>query len=357
MGVLARIDGYQRRHRWAGFSLAVAYKFFDDQAAYLTALLTYYGFLSLFPLLLFLVALLGSMLSGNPHLQQALLDSALSEFPVIGDQLGHNIHSFHGSGIAIGVGIAASLYGALGIAQAAQLALNKIFAVPRHARPDPLRSRLKGLKFLSLLALGLCVTTALSAGESAASVFGARLAVGVRVAAAATAVVLNACLLMLSYRILARRRLPVRLMYAPALAGACAWQVLQWGGSYYVGHVLRGATATYGFFGIVLGLIAWLYLGALVYLGTAEICAVRCLRLWPRSLLSPFTDRVHLSSGDLRAYRSYAATQSFKGFEKITVHFDRPPHQPADGDGGEGHPPAEGDGDGDGREGHPPGGT
>ncbi|MEU7057033.1 YhjD/YihY/BrkB family envelope integrity protein [Streptomyces sp. NPDC046197] len=326
MRVLARLDGYQRRHRWAGLPLAVAYKFFDDQAAYLAALLTYYGFLSLFPLLLFLVAVLSAVLSGNPHLQHAVLNSALSEFPVIGDQIGRNIHSFHGSSVAVVVGVVGSVYGALGIAQAAQHALNKIFAVPRHARPDPLRSRLKGLKFISLLALGLCVTTALSAAESAASVFGARLAVGVRVTAALLAVALNSALLLASYRLLTRRRLRLRLMYGTALGGACAWQVLQWGGSYYVDHVLRGTTATYGMFGIVLGLLAWIYLGALVYLVTAEITAVRCMRLWPRSLLSPFTDRVHLSPGDQRAYRSYAATESFKGFEKVTVRFDPPPH-------------------------------
>ncbi|WP_073946940.1 YihY/virulence factor BrkB family protein [Streptomyces kebangsaanensis] len=331
MGVLARLDGYQRRHRWAGFPLAVAYKFFDDQAVYLAALLAYYGFLSLFPLLLILVAVLGSVLHGDPHLQHAVLNSALGEFPVIGDQLGHNIHSFHGSGVAVAVGVIGSLYGALGIAQAAQHALNKIFAVPRHARPDPLRSRLKGLKFLLVLAVGLCVTTALSIAESAASVFGTRLAVGVRVAAVVLAVLLNATLLLVSYRLLTRRRLPLRLLYGTALGGACAWQVLQWGGSYYVSHVLRGTTATYGLFGIVLGLLAWIYLGALVYLVTAEISAVRCMRLWPRSLLSPFTDRVHLSPGDQRAYRSYAATESFKGFEKITVHFDPPPHADKDG--------------------------
>ncbi len=114
-------------------------------------------------------------------------------------------------------------------------------------------------------------------------------------------------------------------MYGPVLGAACAWQVLQWGGSYYVGHVLRGATATYGMFGIVLGLLAWVYLAALVYLATAEIIAVRCLRLWPRSLLTPFTDRVHLATGDLRAYRSYATAESFKGFEKISVRFGKPP--------------------------------
>ncbi|WP_037855165.1 YihY/virulence factor BrkB family protein [Streptomyces sp. NRRL S-340] len=337
MGVLARVDSYQRRHRWAGLPLAVVYKFYDDQAAYLAALLTYYGFLALFPLLLFLVAVLSAVLSSSPHLQHAVLNSALSEFPVIGDQIAHNIHSFQGNVLAVAVGVVGSAYGALNVAQAAQHALNKIFAVPRHTRPDPFRSRVKGLKFLSLLALGLCVTTALStAAEWAAGLFGARLAVGVRVAADALSVLVYAALLVASYRLLTRRRLPVRVLSGPALGAGCAWQGLLWVGTYYVGHVLRGATATYGLFGIVLGLLAWIYLGSLVYVLTAEVGAVRCMRLWPRSLLSPFTDRVHLSAGDQRAYRSYATTESFKGFEKITVHFDPPPHARADDDPGPG---------------------
>ncbi|MEU0337369.1 YihY/virulence factor BrkB family protein [Streptomyces sp. NPDC006193] len=333
MDVLARLDRYQRRHRWVAMPLAVVYKFVDDQATYLAALLAYYGFISLFPLLLFLVAILSSALHGNEHLQQSVLHSALSEFPVIGDQLGSNIHSFHGSGAAIAVGVAGSVYGALGVAQAVQHGLNKIFAVPRHARPDPLRSRLKSLYFLLLLASGLLLTTALSSAESAAGLFGTRLAVGIRVLVGVAGVALNAALLLVSYRIMTRRRLPLRSMWGPALGAACAWQALQWGGSYYVGHVLRGTTATYGMFGIVLGLLAWIYLAGLVYLATAEIIAVRCMRLWPRSLLTPFTDRVHLATGDVRAYRSYAATESFKGFEKIFVHFGEPP-PPAVGDKG-----------------------
>ncbi|MGW1590183.1 hypothetical protein [Streptomyces sp. NPDC002386] len=71
MDVLARLDRYQRRHRWAGVPLAVVYKFFDDQATYLAALLTYYGFVSLFPLLLLLVAILSGALHGNPRLQHS----------------------------------------------------------------------------------------------------------------------------------------------------------------------------------------------------------------------------------------------------------------------------------------------
>jgi membrane protein len=116
--VISRLDGYQRRHRWLGMPIAVLYKFFDDQGTYQAALLTYYGFVSLFPLLLLLNTGLGYALHGNAHLQQQVLNSALGQFPVIGDQIGANIHSFHGSTLALVVGVIGSLYGALGIAQA-----------------------------------------------------------------------------------------------------------------------------------------------------------------------------------------------------------------------------------------------
>ncbi|MEV6806764.1 YhjD/YihY/BrkB family envelope integrity protein [Streptomyces sp. NPDC051132] len=328
MTFLARLDAYQRRHRWVGLPLAVVYKFYDDQALYLAALLTYYGFISLFPLLLILVAVLSAFLSDDPALRHRVLDSALSEFPVIGDQIGENIHSFHSNGAALAIGIAGSLYGSLGVAQAAQYALNKIWAVPRHARPDPLQSRLKGLFFLLLLALGLCALTLLSVAASATYVFGVRLRGGTWIAATAGSVLLNTGLLLLSYRLLTHRVLPLRRLAGAGLGAACAWQALQWGGSYYVSHVLRGATATYGMFGIVLGLLAWLYAGALIFVMAAEVGAVRVMRLWPRSLLTPFTDRVRLSPADRRAYQSYAATEAFKGFQKVQVHFEPPPEPP-----------------------------
>jgi len=81
MRVVQAIDGFQRRHRWAGFPLAVGYKYADDQGGFLAALITYYGFLSLFPGLLLLVTILGYALSGDADLQQRVLDSALANFP------------------------------------------------------------------------------------------------------------------------------------------------------------------------------------------------------------------------------------------------------------------------------------
>jgi len=86
-------DAFQQRHRWVGMPLAVVYKYADDQGGFLAALITYYAFLSLFPALLLLVTALGYVLAGNPTAQQNVLDSALSQFPVIGTQLEHNLSS------------------------------------------------------------------------------------------------------------------------------------------------------------------------------------------------------------------------------------------------------------------------
>ena len=102
------------------------------------------------------------------------------------------------------------------------------------------------------------------------------------------------------------------------------WQALQLAGALLLGHKLKGATATYGLFAIVLGLLAWVYLGAVTVVMCAEFNAVRARGMWPRSLLTPFTDNVELTAGDQRAYTSYAKTERHKSFENIEVSFDEP---------------------------------
>src|SRR3954451_18805526 len=110
MGVIRWLDDLQRRRGWAGLPLAVVYKMVDDQATYLAAMITYYGFISLFPLLLLLVTILGFALSGNAGLQQQVLHSVLRDFPIIGDQIGQNIRSLQGSTVGLVVGIVGSVY-------------------------------------------------------------------------------------------------------------------------------------------------------------------------------------------------------------------------------------------------------
>jgi len=326
MSMVSRADAYQRRHRWAGLPLAVLYKFADDQGTYLAAQITYYGFVALFPLLLLLATILGYALHGNPHLQRQVLDSALAQFPVIGDQIVTNIRSFHGSIAGLVIGMLGCVYGGLGIVQAAQTMLNKVWGVPRNSRPNPVRARLRSLLLLAFGGVSVIVTTVLSALGAAAGSYGASLGGSVRALVTVAAIALNVTLFIVAFKVLTARPLTIRQTRAGAIAAAVIWQALQLAGALLLGHKLRGATATYGLFALVLGLLAWIYLGAITTVICAEYNAVHARQLWPRSLLAPFADNTDLTPADQRAYTSYARTEQHKSFEDIDVSFGKPPH-------------------------------
>jgi membrane protein len=313
-----RLDRFQRRYPAAGFPLAVLYKYFDDSGGYLAALIAYYGFVSLFPLLLLLSTVLGFVLNGDQHLQHQILHSTLSQFPVVGDQLG-DPKRFGGGTVGLIVGILGSLYGSLGVAQAVQNAMNTAWMVPRNNRPNPIKARGRSLLLLLTAGLVIIATTALSTiGVGNAGSLGAVL----RILVLLVSVLVNAAVFMLGFRIGTARHLTVRDIAPGAITAAIIWQLLQTFGVVYVGHVIRGASATNGVFALVLGLLAFLYLTGVTIVLCVEINVVRVERLHPRSLLTPFTDNVRLTGGDRRAYTGQATAQRNKGFEDIDVTFD-----------------------------------
>ena len=323
MGVTARLDHFQRRHTWLGFPLGVIYKFVDDQGGYLAALITYYGFVSLFPLLLLLVSLLGFTLEDNAALQQALLGSALQQFPIIGAQLQQNVGSIHGSRLGVILGIAGAVYGGLGVSVAIQTALNQVWAVPRYARPDPVFSRLRGLLLFVLLSVFVLITTALSAvGPVTASLgYGGA---WTRVAAIVVAIAANVGAFLIAFRVLTAQEIRLAHLVPGAVCAGVAVHALQIGGAFFVDYELRDASQLYGVFGLVLGLLAYLYLLSAIVVFCAEINVVRARRLWPRSLLTPFINDVALTAADRASYRSYVDAERFKPFEQVHTTFDHP---------------------------------
>ncbi|MGD0605506.1 MAG: YihY/virulence factor BrkB family protein [Streptosporangiaceae bacterium] len=330
VAVAERLDLFQRRHPWAGFPLAVVYKYFDDFGAYLAALLTYYGFVSLFPLLLLLSTILGFVLSGDQRLQHEVLSSALRQFPVIGGELA-TPKRLGGGPVGLVVGIAGSLYGGLGVAQAFQYATNTVWGVPRNNRPNPFRARGRSVVLLATVGFAILGTTALSiAGGGGAGVLGTA---GKSLALAAS-VVINVAMAIFAFRFAPARRLSVRDVVPGAIAAALIWQLLQSFGVIYVRHVVERASATNAVFAIVLGLLAFLYITATVVLLCAEINVVRVIGLHPRSLLTPFTDNVTLTAGDRRAYSRQAKAQRSKGFQHVDVNFDPPAPEPVREDPG-----------------------
>lgn len=300
----------------------MVYKFFDDQGSYLAALVAYYALLSLFPLLLLLSSLLGFALQGNPRLQLDILTSTLGQFPVIGTQL--RTTGLRGSGIGVLVGVLGSVYGALGVAQAVQNLMNVAWGVPRNRRPNPILARGRSLLLLATAGLAVIATTVLSALGSAAESFGANsLGVGVKLLLILVSVLVNAGVFLLAFRIATARDLSWRQSAPGALSAAVAWQLLQVFGALLVGHVLKHATAVNGVFGLVLGLLAWFYVTSVAIALSVELNVVLAKRLWPRALLTPFTDDVNLTHGDRRTYTDAAKAQRAKGFETVDVSFEK----------------------------------
>ena len=320
MSFVERIDRFQRSHPRAGLPIAVVYKYADDQGSYLAALIAYYSFVSIVPLLLLSSTILGFVLRGNATLQGDLLNSALGQFPVVGPQLAHE-HGITGSGLGLVIGILGTLYGGLGSAQAAQNAMNTIWRVPRNSRPNPLRSRLRSLLLLAVVGLSVLGTTGLAALGSVVDVFG----VGTKVLLGILTLAVNTAVFTIGFRVATARDLSLRETVPGAAFAAVCWQALQYVGAIYVGHTVARASAVNAVFALVLGLVAWLYVEAVVVVLAAEYNTVRSLGLYPRALLTPFTDDVDLTHADVQTYSAQAKAQRAKGFERISVRFHPPP--------------------------------
>jgi uncharacterized BrkB/YihY/UPF0761 family membrane protein len=106
---------------------------------------------------------------------------------------------------------------------------------------------------------------------------------------------------------------------------AVLWQLLQWVGGAYVSRVVARANDLNAVFALVLGLVALIYVAAVMAVIGLEINVVLARRLWPRALMAPFTDDVDLTDADRRAYADYAKAQRHKGFQRVRVSFSRRP--------------------------------
>jgi membrane protein len=270
-------DRFQQRHRCLGFPLAVLQKYADDQGGYLAAAITYYGFFAIFPLLLVLTTVLGFVLQGHPHLERTIINSALGQFPVIGPQLRRG--SLHGSALALGLGLAAALWAGVGAFLAAQNAMNHLWGVPFKRRPDPLHARGRALLLLSLLGGGLLATTILGGLATVGANFGSLWKVGSIV----VSTVLNVGLFWIGFRVLTAREVSWRQLRGGAIGAGVLYELLQTLGGYYVGHTLKHASNVYGTFGLVIGLLSWIYLASHITLLAAEANVVASRNLWPRS--------------------------------------------------------------------------
>jgi membrane protein len=311
-GALHAIDRRQQRTPGVRFVAAVYKKFSDDQAGQLAALIAYYAFVSIFPLLLVFVTILGFVLQGHPADQEKIVHGTLGQFPVLSDSL--KLQSLKGSGVALAIGIVGTLLAGMGVTSAAQNAFNGIWHVPFKSRPNFIFSRLRSLAMLAVLGTLTVISTA-AAGYVGSSSHGAPAVL----AGVLVAFVVNLVLFMTAFKLLTAADVSWREYLPGVIAAAILWQLLQHLGGYYVDHTLKHTQPLYGTFAVVLGLLAWLYLGAQLVIFAAEINTVRARKLSPRSFFSePLLD------ADRRALTSSAKVEERMEPESVEVSFDEP---------------------------------
>ncbi len=276
---LKKVDKFQQRHRLPGFVHAVIKKYGDDEAGQQAALMTYYGFLSLFPLLLVLTTLTQYIPASHTELQESIVKGITNYFPVLGDQLSAHINSLQKNGLALIVGLLFILYGARGVADAFRNSIQHLWGIPKEHRDGFPRSTLKSFGIIFIVGAGFVVASAsiaLAAATSSGNLF--RLLV----------ILINLfvwyVLFILLINISLSRRVPFGETRAAALIAAAGLVIVQVAGSYILGHELRNLDALYSYFALALGLLFWIYLQVQVLFYALEIAAVRSQKLWPRSL-------------------------------------------------------------------------
>lgn len=315
---IAWVDKLQQRHPILGIPYAVIKKYGDDEAGYQGALITYYGFLSLFPLLI-VVAALTSIVSGhNSTIRDRVTQSISNYFPSMGDQLQAQIHSPSKSGIALAIGLLITLYGAKGVADAIRHALDHTWQVPRPKRAGMPKGIAKSLLLMAGAGLGFFAAAGLS-GIATAGGHGYVIRFCATLASIAT-LFATFCFV---FRVGTSAEHKLHDNFPGAIVAASGLAILQTIGTYLVNHQLHSLDNLYGQFALVLAMLFWIALQAQVFMYAAEINTVRALKLWPRSITnSPMT------LADKRAFRMYAQKEAYrpKPEEEIDVTFTQPRH-------------------------------
>jgi YihY family inner membrane protein len=303
-----RLDEIQQDHPTLGFPIAVWRKFNDDQAGNLAALVAYWAFFSIFPLLLVAVTVIGFVGVG-----QGTFQDVLKQFPLVG-----NIAGLNGNWVALVIGIVSALWSGLAVVKAIQSAFDSVWEVPMAHRPNFFRKLANGFQALVVVGIGTLVSLGLAGLATGGSNLHIHWPFWVRVIDGAVTIVLNTVLLAVAYRWLTKRDLS----FGDVLPGAVFAAVVLFGFELAAGalitHASTGQKGATGQVATVLGMLWFFALAATVVLYGAEINVVRVEALWPRALVGgPDT------AADHRAYQAYAEERTYKPQERVSTSFQQ----------------------------------
>jgi membrane protein len=325
--IIAWADGMQRRHGVLGFPYAVIKKYGDDAGGRQAALITYYGFLSIFPLLLLGVAVLSRVLADHPDLRRRLIDEIVPK--ALRPTIEHSLATLPTSTIPFVVGLVSLLLAGTGVVFSAYQTLNHVAAV-RHRRR--LGYFVRYARVFTVLATVMLGALAVGTLTVVATALPGQPGVERAAAVAGSALVVFGVLL-LGAKLLLARPAPVRVLWPGAVLGAAAVTVVLTLGAPLLARLVTKAGPVYGSFATVAGIFALLYLIGQTLVYAAEVAAVRYARLWPRAL-----DLNRPTAADARALALLAREQERIPAARVHFHLAAPGSPPGPGDS----PPAGG---------------
>ncbi|MCA9329845.1 YihY/virulence factor BrkB family protein [Candidatus Saccharibacteria bacterium] len=274
------LDLFQQKHPVIGVPIAIIKKVSDDDAGHQAALITYYGFLSLFPLLLVAASVISILSSGNSKIQQEVMQSIGSYIPVIGEQLSRNINTSSKSGVALVVGLLITFYGTRGGANAFRNAINHMWHVPKKQRIGFPHNIIVSMSMTLIGGIGLACAAILSAYTASLG----RSAMFTALSTLVSLAILVPTFYFLYWISLPNNYTTNHNLIRSAITSGASVVILQSIGGYLITNQLTTLSPLYGTFAIVLGLLFWIYLQSIAVLYTVSFTIVTSNKLWPRSL-------------------------------------------------------------------------
>lgn len=274
------VDKFQQTHTFLAFPIAVVKRYGDDKAGRQAALVTYYAFLSVFPLLIIFLTVLGVIAATSTTLETRILHNVYQLVPDLGSNLRKSVHSLRGSGLGLILQLLVLFYGTRGLASILQETFNNLWHVPKEHRPGFWGDHLRGFSMMLAVGLGIVLGTAISVG------LGSIIHLGFVGEAFITLlnVFVTFCLFLAVFRLGTSESIPLRKLILGAIIATIGMIIIQRLGGYIMSRQLPKLEGAYGSFSVALGLLFWIYLQAQVILYALVITIVRTERDWPKKL-------------------------------------------------------------------------
>ncbi|HWD65301.1 MAG TPA: YihY/virulence factor BrkB family protein [Solirubrobacteraceae bacterium] len=306
MSAVEKVDTFQQRRKPLAIGVAAFKKFKEDQSTSLAAMVAFWAFFSVFPLLMVLVTILGWVLPASDKTN--VLTHVADMFPVLNPK---TIHGLTGSLWALLVGLLTSLWSGIGVVRTVQTAFNSVWEIPMHERPGLKEQILRSLWILATLGLGLVLSTLISGLVTGAST-GLNLGVVGHVVGLVIAVALDVGLFVAAFRMLTDQEISARDVLPGAVFSGLVFFILTELSSFIISRHLKGSQSTYGTFATVITILWWFYLQAVVTMLGAQINVVLKHGFYPRSLAGPPD-----TEADHRALQAYAEERKYHPQEQV----------------------------------------